>query len=960
MHYKPPSPSRHWAYWVSLSPTTLDPLRNTRGCNSDQGSWSLKPCDLDQLAEILDEETDHRSAAIFSGDASKILNEIKSFRAGFPYVSLVVITEGLSEVDQLQLLDKGADYCVDATHPNSGMGLLSAFLDRALKYRRNSEAREAAETALHNAASEVATTAAETFVRMITDHLANTLQIEIAMVGRIGESSQKSLKHIQQRTLALKTTAVSIRGFSSMNTEIPLADSPFQKIYEDAESLFVKDDLERAFPSDLYIQQTGAKSFFGIPLRDSRKQVVGIIAVMDTKPMRNRRLIESTIQIFASRIANEIERSKVNEELKAQASILQQINEGVFTANLDGTITNWNPQAEKLFGYTSNELVGASLRNIMADSSHAEMRQKIIAPVLVSSFHQTEIRLKHRSGREIYCLSNISLEKNSRGNIVGIIFCCTDITEKKLAEARERRAQQRLAFHINRAPLAFIEWDTDFKITAWNPAAEKLFGYQAKEVVGEDFDILDNDQPKSRSLFPAGNRLEQLRTRSKHITENRSKDGRRITCEWMNTPLIDENKTIIGFASLVQDITARVESERSMRRAKEAAEAANRLKNDFLAVMSHEIRTPLNSIIGFTDLLHSIEEDPQKTESLEAIHSNSHELLQLIESVLTYSRIESGEVETHYSEMDLVALVFELSESFGQKAQEKGITLEFEADDSLPELVHHCWDHLRTIIDKILDNAIKFTDSGQIRVFIKGEPKITGSDWHFTIGVEDTGIGISQEKMESLFQVFSQADGTATRKHEGIGLGLAICRRLCDLINASVSLESEDGEGSIFLISFNAAVPDNLPPRSTVDEITHMGDQYPLSILVAEDDENNQILLERLLRKIGYAPVIVSNGAKALEKIHEQAYDLVFMDINMPHMNGLETTEFMRNSKFDKVATTYVCAITAEVHAANRKTCMDAGMNDHITKPIFAGALTEAIQRAHAHKIASPLLRANS
>ena len=139
-----------------------------------------------------------------------------------------------------------------------------------------------------------------------------------------------------------------------------------------------------------------------------------------------------------------------------------------------------------------------------------------------------------------------------------------------------------------------------------------------------------------------------------------------------------------------------------------------------------------------------------------------------------------------------------------------------------------------------------------------------------------------------------------------------------------------------------------------------MGDQYPLSILVAEDDENNQILLERLLRKIGYAPVIVSNGAKALEKIHEQAYDLVFMDINMPHMNGLETTEFMRNSKFDKVATTYVCAITAEVHAANRKTCMDAGMNDHITKPIFAGALTEAIQRAHAHKIASPLLRANS
>ncbi|MEM9026450.1 MAG: PAS domain S-box protein, partial [Verrucomicrobiota bacterium] len=541
-----------------------------------------------------------------SGAAHEYAQKIK---LGHPFTPVVCLLD--SEIDALPTPEaqEAFDTIIDIRTAFWSPDWLAGHLADARQNCLNEQARETAELTLQNAAREPSTTAAETFVRMITDHLAKTLQVEVAMVGRICESSMKSLRSLTHRSQALRTTAVSVKGYSALNVEIPLENSPLEQVVQQGGNIIYGEKLKKQFPKDLYIQGLNAESFLGVPLRDSRRNVIGIIAVYDAKPLKNQRLIESTIQIFASRIANEIERSQVSEELKAQASILQQINEAVITADLNGTITNWNTQAEALFGITTEEAVGSTLSCLLPEKDRSSLRQKLISPVLVEGHHQTEIEFRHKTEKTIFCLVNISIQRSGRGSILGIIVCCTDITAHKQSEARERESQQRLAFHIDRAPLAFIEWDRDFKISAWNPAAERLFGYTREEVLGSDCSKINDLENKTPAFIASEGRLEHVRSRIKHITENITKQGRRITCEWLNTPLINEKQEIVGFASLIQDITTRVESEKALLEAKEAAESANRLKNEFLSVMSHEIRTPLNSIIGFGDLLMSIEDD---------------------------------------------------------------------------------------------------------------------------------------------------------------------------------------------------------------------------------------------------------------------------------------------------------------------------------------------------------------
>ena len=909
--------------------------------------WTLEIADAAHPSEVRPNATYILWGEI--GLAAEYAEKIKQTSPFSPVVSLLDsrLDEAPSGADQAHF-----DACIDAASGFWSPDWLAGHLEDARNHCINAQARETAELTLQNAARELSTTAAETFVRMITDHLAKTLQVEVALVGRICESSLKSLKSLTRKTQALRTTAVSVKGYSALNVEIPLENSPLEKVVEHGDDVFYGEGLLGEFPEDTYIKGLRAQSILGVPLRDSRRNIIGIIAIFDIQPMQNRRLIESTIHIFASRIANEIERGQVSEELKAQASILQQINEGVVTADLNGVITNWNPQAEALFGITQQEAVGSSLSALLPDQDRASLRQKLIAPVLIDGHHQTEIEFRHKSNQSLYCLVNVSIQRNSRGSIMGIIICCTDITAHKASEARERESQQRLAFHIDRAPLAFIEWNTDFKITAWNPAAERLFGYSREEVIGTDCSIINENGKKIPTFVAAPDRLEHLRSRIKHVTENVTKQGRKITCEWLNTPLIDQDQQIIGFASLIQDITTRVESEKAMIEAKEAAEDANRLKNEFLSVMSHEIRTPLNSIIGFSDLLISIEDDIEKRENLDVIRGSSRELLKIIESVLDYSKIEAGQVDTDRSEMDLSALVFEVSEHYNRIADARGLRVTFDYQQNIPTIIEHSWDCLRTIVTNLVDNAVKFTEEGEIKITVEAEPCMGSNSWHYCIKVLDTGVGIEQKKIPKLFQLFGQVDGSSTRKFEGLGLGLATSKKLAECISATITGESEVGKGSEFSVLFDAHalfVEDEVT-TPTIEIEQNFSAKFPMRILIVEDDPGTQFMFVRLLKKFGYDPAVAGDGAEAVELVHTQKYDLIFMDVYMPSMDGFEATDAIRNGQHKTDSeNVYICGMTADVHHFDTERFQSRGMNTSIRKPIFALSIAEIIQNCFAH-----------
>ncbi|MGB0370012.1 MAG: PAS domain S-box protein [Opitutales bacterium] len=925
-------------------------------------SWHTLDSDLLQVREwtleqgeqvFAIDESDFQAFIIWgpSGPAREYAQKIKQ---SHPFAPVICLLDSHIDSPPTTEARESFNACLDIRTGFWSPDWLAGHLEEARQNCVNEQARETAELTLQNAAREPATTAAETFVRMITDHLAKTLQVEVAMVGRICESSMKSLRSLSHRSQALRTTAVSVKGYSSLNVEIPLENSPLEKVVERGDDVFYGENLGQRFPKDLYIKGLNAESFLGVPLRDSRRNIIGIIAIFDISPMQNRRLIESTIHIFASRIANEIERGQVAEELKAQASILQQINEGVVTADLNGMITNWNPQADALFGITHQEAVGTSLSNLLPDKDRSTLRQKLIAPVLIDGHHQTEIEFRHKTDRPIYCLVNISIQRSGRGSIMGIIICCTDITAHKASEARERESQQRLAFHIDRAPLAFIEWDRDFKITAWNPAAERLFGYSKEEVIGSDCSKINDDGNKNPAFVASAERLEHVRNRIKHVTENITKLGRRITCEWLNTPLINEKQEIVGFASLIQDITTRIESEKALLEAKEAAEGANRLKNEFLSVMSHEIRTPLNSIIGFGDLLMSIEEDPEKRDNLDVIRGSSRELLKIIESVLDYSKIEAGQINTEFSEMDLTAVVFEICEHYNRVADAKDLRLKFDLQDDIPALIEYSWDCIRTIINNLVDNAIKFTEEGEVNVSVKAEPCMDSDKWHYCIKISDTGVGIDQKKIPKLFQLFGQVDGSSTRRFEGLGLGLATSKKLAERISATIVGESQVDKGSEFSILFDALPvvdePEEPAKPSEEEETKLIAEKYPLRILLVEDDPSTQFMFVRLLKKFGYDPAVAGDGAEAVELVHSNAYDLIFMDVFMPRMDGYEATEAIRTGQHrtdgERV---FICAITADIHCASEENCLSVGMDACLKKPIFAGNTIEVIEACFAH-----------
>ncbi|NRB48151.1 MAG: PAS domain S-box protein [Saprospiraceae bacterium] len=649
------------------------------------------------------------------------------------------------------------------------------------------------------------------------------------------------------------------------------------------------------------------------------------------------------------------ERQEAEKALKATNEQLADLFDNMYDALIildnDGFITEANKAARCMLGYPEDEHPHIDIKSILHpdDQERAFEYYKLL---LKNDFYSGyEGRITQRDG------SIIHIEVNSNaiyenGKMTGSRNLLRDVTERINAEKALRESEEKYRGIIENMELGLLEVGLDQTIVRPYPIFCDMVGYTAEELIGKNAEELFLPEEFKETLHEQEAERRQGMAGVYEIQIKR-KDGSRIWVLISGAPIKDKKGRVVGSVGIHYDITARRELEQNLSRAKDRAEKAQLAERQFLANMSHEIRTPMNAVIGMTHLLYETTPNETQKEYLDSLRFSADSLMGIINNILDLSKIGAGEVEFEYKPFDLVQLLHSLQRTFQFKVREKPISTVLDIDSKIKNLVIGDSTRLNQIFTNLLGNASKFTQRGTIGIRAKVVSE-SAAEYVIEFHVHDTGIGIAKEKQEAVFQNFKQADLKITREFGGTGLGLTIVKELVELQSGSIRLESELGRGSTFVVTMpfkNSGVPISekvvLSEGSSTDIEAVLKD---LRVLLVEDNLMNQKLASRILEKWGATYQIAGDGVKAVEASKASEYDLILMDIHMPHMDGCEATIAIRGDADNPNQGTPIIALTAAALLEEKTRALDAGMNDFVTKPFSPRILKEQVLKALGFK----------
>jgi signal transduction histidine kinase/CheY-like chemotaxis protein len=515
----------------------------------------------------------------------------------------------------------------------------------------------------------------------------------------------------------------------------------------------------------------------------------------------------------------------------------------------------------------------------------------------------------------------------------------------RLADAREAlaRSVQTLDQALEAMPDGFLLCDRDDRVLRWNERYVEMFPWLRGVIrVGLPFAALSRPVAETPLLDASGARRTQWLDERDRMHREGVGELEFDLGNGMVVRISDRRTKEGGVVSVLHDVTG---AERKLEQAKMNAEAANRAKSQFLATMSHEIRTPLNAVLGLNELMLHSALDSQQRRYAELIGSSGRLLLALINDILDVSRIESGHLQLTTAPFSARAAGEGVVALMRERALAKGLALQWEMIPNDDTLILGDVIRIQQVLFNLIGNAIKFTDTGSVKVVIAVEP---GADRTLTLRLEvsDTGIGIDASAMPTLFDRFTQADSTTMRRYGGSGLGLAITREIVQLMGGTISTFSTPGLGSRFVVSVpcrGVARADVAPPAAAAAAFGQAEVSPPaLRVLVAEDNDVNQILIDAVLARMGHVVHLVANGELAVEAVRRGDYDLVLMDLQMPGMDGMEATQAIRALDGPQ-SRLPIIAMTANAFEEDRQACLAAGMDDYVAKPIDVEQLARAI-----------------
>jgi PAS domain S-box-containing protein len=665
----------------------------------------------------------------------------------------------------------------------------------------------------------------------------------------------------------------------------------------------------------------------------------------------------------------------IGTEVKAgalQSAIFNSANFSSIATDAKGVIQIFNVGAERMLGFTAAEVMNKITPADISDPQELIARAKALSVELGTSITPGFEALVFKASRgieDIYELTYIRKDgsrfpavvsvtalRDAQGAIIGYLLIGTDNTARKLVEAEQKKLDQRLRdqqFYtrslIESNIDAIMTTDPFGIITDINKQMEALTGCTRDELIGAPFKDYFTDPERAEAAIKLV--LSQKKVTDFELTAC-ARDGKQTVVSYNATTFYDRNRTLQGVFAAARDITERKQVEAELKQAKALAESASRTKSDFLASMSHEIRTPMNAIMGIADLLAKTVLTPEQDKYVQIFRRAGDNLLNLINDILDLSKVESSQLELERTGFSLNDLLEKVTEIVAGRAQEKGLALLFDiAPDVPPDLVGDPT-RLRQVLLNLVGNAIKFTESGEVSLRVTSERDArVPTALRFT--VSDTGIGIPSEKLSRVFERFTQADSSTTRRFGGSGLGLTISKRLVELMGGRVWAESQVGQGSVFgfAVPFEIWATANRPAVAPVGA----GPESPLPalrILLAEDSPDNCIITVAYLEDTPYRVEIAETGAIACEKFTTGHYDLVLMDRQMPVMDGLTATRRIRAwEQANHRPPIPIIALTASALKGDREMCLAAGCTAFLTKPIKQEVLLQAIRE---HSIVAP------